>query len=222
MAKDKESHIRGAGFVDSSKDELRVNQVFYSSSIYKWKIMSCLSGGNPSYPISERIYGFPQATEINKLGQQLWRPFYGATLPECSQVGTVGEMESDYNPYEAFHPYGMVRVLDISEILKFQASNMPDLKYSILVDWGNKEFTIHKSAAESTLEKTKETCKDLRCIQVKDGCVSIRPVDKEKRGVAISISDFEQLLFRKPYVDTLETDILGIPPFNSAIYLMLD
>lgn len=222
IAKDEDNNIGGVGFVEVLNEEMRMKQTFYTIPIYKERIFQYVADSYESYSISEEVYLSNAMEEYDEKNRsQLWTPFYGAALPECPQVGAVGELERVYDPSKAFQVYGMVRVLDISEILKFQASIISNLKYSILVNLG-KEGRRGQNRSLQTLMDTHAPDRDVRNIVVENGKIEMKSITNEKKEGILSLTDLEQLLFRKPTHDTLETEVFGIPPLGSAIYLMLD
>lgn len=137
----------------------------------------------------------------------LWQPFYGAALPEAPLAGAVGESEMDYYPASHSEVYGMARILNLHEILKFQADERRDLKYSILVKEGkNPRFVKYEA---------------------KNGEVSVTDVtaslsDDEKRRVLMTEEDMAEILFRRPDTDPIVEEVMELPPLGGAISMMLD
>lgn len=137
----------------------------------------------------------------------LWQPFYGAVLPEAPLAGVVGESLKDYYPSSHSEVYGMARILNLHEILKFQAVERRDLKYSILVKQG----------------KTPRFMK----YQAKNGDVVASDVtamlsDDEKRSILMTEEDVAEILFRRPDTDPIVEEVMELPPLGGAISMMLD
>lgn len=102
--------------------------------------------------------------------------------------------------------YGMAHVLNLREILKFQAEGHGDLKYSILVNRVN----------DDAIDR----------YDVRGGKVKHQVIDKwEDLGMqraVISPRDIASVLFRRPDTGALITEAFGMPSLGGFISLMLD
>lgn len=121
----------------------------------------------------------------------------------CSRSGVVSITERVYSLAAHAKVYGMVRILDFGEILKFQANSRRDMKYSILVKG--------------------ETSDEMEQINVRDGKVSIKKVSDAPslHAHVMSRRDIGEILFRRRDTDNLITEAFGIPSINGAISLLL-
>ena len=102
--------------------------------------------------------------------------------------------------------HGMARILNLSEILKFQADGHGDLKYSILVN---------------------EVPGQVERYDVRNGTVRHRGVSKDSEEydpsrTVISQKDISCVLFRRPDSGALITEAFGMPSLGGYISLMLD
>lgn len=103
--------------------------------------------------------------------------------------------------------YGMARILNMNEVLKFQAAGHGDLKYSILA-------------------KDAENKKILK-FQVKGGDVKVSEIDPQGEEfdpskTVISYRDLSSVVFRRPDTGSLITEAFGMPSLGGYISLMLD
>lgn len=137
----------------------------------------------------------------------LWQPFFGAALPEAPAAGAVGEMERGYFPVAHSEVYGMARILNVYEILKFQAGERHDLKYSILAKEGSDPRFMQYKCKNGLVERVDLTDK---------------LSDKEKRQVLMTERDIAEILFRRPDSDPIVEEVMELPPLGGAISMMLD
>lgn len=107
--------------------------------------------------------------------------------------------------------YAMARILNLYEILKFQAKGHGDLKYSILV----KE---PEGGVAHTIQ-----------YDIKGGKVNRHEADDDRRGLSddrllteISYHDMSNVLFRRPDTGILISEAFGMPSLGGYISLMLD
>lgn len=136
-----------------------------------------------------------------------WSPYYGAALPEAPAAGAVGVSERVYDPVAHSEVYGMARILNLHEILKFQAGERCDLKYSILVK-NNKNGKFESFRAEDGKLYYEE-------ISSADGELKNSVDVMDRREV-------DEILFRRPDSDPIIEEVLSLPPLAGTINLMLD
>ncbi len=104
--------------------------------------------------------------------------------------------------------YGMARILNLHEILKFQATCRRDLKYSILVKNGeNGEFVRYIAQNGTVSEKIERN--------VIDGSDMPRSEFMTEKEVA-------EILFRRPDSEPLLEQVIGLPALGGKISMMLD
>lgn len=113
--------------------------------------------------------------------------------------------DSEYKELSKVH--GMARLLNLDEILKFQAEGHGDLKYSILVN-GLKEGEIERF--------------DIRGGNVKHRSIPLDSEEYDPSKTVISLRDVSCVLFRRPDKGSLITEAFGMPSLNGYISLMLD
>ena len=101
----------------------------------------------------------------------------------------------------------MARILNIHEILKFQAEGRKELKYSILMK-GDDPYVVE-------------------LIKVRDGKVDVKnlPYDQLDDWQAVNVMSQRQIgeiLFRRHDTDNVITDALGMPSVCASASLLLD
>ena len=125
---------------------------------------------------------------------------YEGVNPEDDMVEEVDYVDCPYSGLENEKIYGMLRILSVSEILKFVTKVSSNFKYSILTHQENLD-TICKYKAEGGR---------LHMEEIGEGV----PVLSDK--------EIAQLLFRKPSTDSIIEDALGLPVIRTSMFLMLD
>lgn len=103
--------------------------------------------------------------------------------------------------------YGMAHILNLREILKFQACWHGDLKYSILVK-GEKSDTVLKF--------------DVNGSKVKERELEVSSEEYDSNRTVISQRDVAGVLFRRPDTGVLITEAFGMPSLGGYINLMFD
>lgn len=136
----------------------------------------------------------------------VWEPAYVGVLPESPVTGAVAIEERVYNPSRHSKLYGMLRILNLYEILKFQATNRKDLKYSILVKEGKTEKISRYMASKG----------NVRCEDVEKGALG-------SAGMKVmSLEEVGRILFRRGGGDWIVNEALELPSMQGTISLMLD
>jgi GNAT superfamily N-acetyltransferase len=137
----------------------------------------------------------------------LWKRSYGYYDPQSAPSQNVSVTERVYSLAAHAKVYGMIRILDLCEILKFQATSRRELKYSILVKEDDPDTVKH--------------------ITTKNGIVDVKvqPMDDLEKSQYISLmsaKDVGEILFRRRDTDNLITEAFGIPSINASASLLLD
>lgn len=114
----------------------------------------------------------------------------------------VNPTESENRSLAEIH--GMARILNLSEILKFQANWLRDLKYSILV----KE---HPGQIERY---------DIRNGNMKHRSIEVDSEEYDPTKTVISLRDMACVLFRRPDTGSLITEAFGMPSVGGYISLL--
>ena len=188
-------------FTTRSEDGINIHKIYSNDIASKYKVMGAVKKAFPDYPIRHYV----SSLEMDR--QALWNRTYGSYLDEAPQVAAISITERVYSLAAHAKVYGMARILDLDEILKFQAGQRRELKYSILV----------KSAEEGLLEQI-----DTRDGNVKVKKLPIDSVDPSKIAYLMTRRDISEILFRRRDTDNMITEAFGIPSINASICLMLD
>jgi len=196
-----DGEITAAAFSTVSDGAVKIVKLFSTDIASKYKVLGSVKKTNPDMAIRHYL----SSIEMDR--SALWMRTYGSFMKDAPQTGAVSITERVYSLAAHAKVYGMVRILDFSEILKFQAECRRDLKYSILV----------KADDAGSFEQ----------IEVRDGRLRIKNLASEtlthsQIAHVMSKRDIGEILFRRNDTDNLITEAFGIPSINASICLMLD
>lgn len=207
VSKNREN-ISGVGFFTlDERKRIHVSKVYYDNRSSLYKILDFIKRKNPDSAMS--VYNFPEDCDRRVLIGKV----YGAQNPDGGALsGAYGIAERVYDVSHHAKPYGMVRILNLCEILKFLAADRTDSKFSILVkDWEMVNL------------------QPLECV-VANGEAKCHLIDHEaasklrgKEGVSIlKIREFMEILFRKRGSSSLIQEAFDIPRMPINMCLLLD
>lgn len=193
--------VTSVAFVSFEGDTSEIRKIYSSDLASRYKVLLAVKEYRPENGIRHLI----SSLEMDR--QALWLRTYGSFMEDAPQAGKISITERVYSLAAHAKVYGMVRVLNLHEILKFQATLRHDLKYSILV----------KSEEDGIFEQ----------ISAKNGVVSIKKIpaaslSPDQVAYVMSKRDLCEILFRRRDTDNMITEAFGIPSINGAISLMLD
>ena len=193
--------ITGAAFTEISDGAVNVLKLYTADMASKFKVFDTVKKEFPEMAIRH----FVSSIEMDR--KALWSRTYGSIMDDAPQVSTISVTERVYSLAAHAKVYGMAHILNLSEILKFQANLRRDLKYSILM----------KSADIYTFEQ----------IEVRDGRLKIKvfsadALSPSQTAHVMSKRDICEILFRRRDTDNMITEAFGIPSINGAISLLLD
>lgn len=195
--------ITAAAFttISDSDSAVNIHKLFSSDIASKYKALDAVKKAFPELAIRHYV----SSIEMNR--KALWSRTYGSFMGESPQVGAISATERVYSLAAHAKVYGMARVLDFPEILKFQANLRSDLKYSILA----------KASDVYTFDQ----------IDVRDGNVRIKKLSVDSLSPSqtahvMSRRDICEILFRRRDTDNLITEAFGIPSINASACLLLD
>lgn len=114
----------------------------------------------------------------------------------------VNPKESEWRNLAEIH--GMARILNISEILKFQANGLRDLKYTILVN-------EHPGQVEKY---------EIRNGGLKHHSIDVGSEEYDSSKTVISLHDISSVLFRRPDTGSLITEAFGMPSVGGYVSLL--
>lgn len=203
VIKNSQDEVTAVAFTTISQSEgcVNIHRLFSSDPASRFKVLSALKKEFPEFAVRNYV----SSIEMDR--KALWSRTYGSYLPEASQAPAISVSERVYSLAAHSKVYGMVRVLDLSEILKFQAHARRDLKYSILVKGHDPLFLDRYDVKEGRL-----SIKQL----------SVDSLSPSQAAYVMSKRDICEIAFRRRDTDNLITEAFGIPSINASISLLFD
>lgn len=193
--------LTAAAFCSFENQAVVVEKLYYRDLSSKYKVLSFVKSDNPELSIHHYI----SSVEMDR--KALWSRTYGSFLPEAPQVGAISMTERVYSLSAHAKIYGMARILDLHEILKFQAEGWHDLKYSILAKTGDVYSYEYIDVRHGKLTVKKMVADSL---------------SPEQTAHVMSKRDIGEILFRRRDTDNMVTEAFGIPSINASACLLLD
>lgn len=221
ICRNSDKEIAGIGFYSFLKNEIFEKGRYVNNYASICKIREKILSTEPNRNMTVYQYGYE-----SNVDKSIWSPLFNTNLPDAGQVGAVGTIERSYNPNQHSEVYGMVRILSVYEILKFQSKWRKDLKYSILTRQENDGKIVEYSASNGHV-KSRELKIEDRSIDHQEGenknkkIMYMRNEQGESRLV-LSERDLGDILFRRPGVDRMVEEAFGLPAMNGRISLLLD
>lgn len=192
--KNGDGNIEGVALTVPKEGKVTVLRLFVDGVPSRFKLLSAIK---EYYENKSLVVYDDNMTEGDQAVRQL---YYDGVDPEDSMAGEVDYVDCPYSASENEKIRGMLRILSVSEILKFVTNLSLNFKYSILT---------HQ-------EKSGKICK----YKAEDGKLQIEEV--ETGSPVLTDKEIAQLLFRKPSSDLLIEDALGLPAIRTSMFLMLD
>lgn len=200
------NEIIGAAFYYHKDNRVVVQRIIIDDVSVYYKLLDHIKNVYPQLSIS--VYKFPEETERKAIEMKV----YGASNPDGGMLdGEYGIVERVYNVNAHAKIYGMLQVLNLSEILKILAVDRKDLKFSILIRDSNKEkgglfFNVKNGDIEysslSEFEFKKQSKIDERTV--------------------LSERELLEILFRKKGSNNIIMEAFGIPRIILNMALLLD
>ena len=204
--KTKNNEIKGVAFITfDERKRINIPKIYYDDSYAYYRLLDRIKKAHSESPIS--IWRYPE--EIDRFA--LWDKVYGAPNPAGITGGAYGIAERVFDVSTHSQPYGMVKILNISEILKFIVKDQAGLKFSILV----KDDNIAKEGTLFDVESSKVVSKRISPDQMIHYNTS--------KGITIlTYRDLLEIIFRKKDSNSLIMEAFGIPRIGLNMSLMLD
>ncbi|MDE7402063.1 MAG: GNAT family N-acetyltransferase [Muribaculaceae bacterium] len=193
--------VVAVAFVTFDNTQANVVKLYATDQAAKYKVLGSIKRAHPERGISH----FVPSIEMDR--KALWSRTYGSEMKPNSQVPEISVTERVYSLAAHSKVYGMARILNLVEILKFQAEARRDLNYSILV----------KTADKNNVEEIFVKGPNIRIKQIKTSELSA-----SQSAYLMSRRDVGEILFRRRDTDNLITEAFGIPSVNAAASLLLD
>lgn len=203
----RDNMLTGVAFMSiDERKRIRIPKIYYEGHASIYKILDTINKKYPDSPIS--LYCYPEESDR----RALWEKVYGAANADGLMLGgAYGVSERVYNVSNHAKPYGMIRILNLREILKFLAADRPDVKFSILV----KDYFEEGKALKCDINNG-EAVFEL----VPESCVS-EYINKRNISV-LNMKECMEILFRKKGSSTMIQEAFGIPRMAVNMALLLD
>lgn len=222
ICRNHDEEYAAVGLYSISENEIKENGRFAMNygSLCKMREGVLLTGDGKNLTVYQ--YGY----EKNSGKESVWNPMYSSVFPQAEQIGGVGTMERVYNPNSHSEVYGMIRILSISEILKFLSNWRRDLKYSILVRQENDGKIVGFTSKNGQITQTdiefegidndenREENNNKKIVYIKD--------HQGKERMVLTERDLGEILFRRPGGDRIIEEAFDLPAMNGRISLLLD
>lgn len=193
--------VTACAFTTADENCVSILKLYANDMASRYKLLQFIKQSAPEKGIRE----FVSSVEMDR--KALWSRTYGSVMPGASQVPEISVTERVYSLAAHSKVYGMARILNLREILEFQAANRHDLKYSILAK-GSDNYSFHKIEAKNGK------------VQFVD--LSIENLTPSQAAYVMSKRDIGEILFRRRDTDNMITEALGIPSINASASLLLD
>lgn len=203
--------LTGVAFISIDyRKRVVISKVYYDDNCSLYKILDFVKNTYPDSPIS--VFCYPEETDR----RVLWTKVYGAANPDGGNLeGAYGISERVYDVSRHARPYGMIRILDVHEILKFLANYRNDVKFSILV----KEGVEGEKALKCVVNEGKINCETIDTEKID------RSTTRKADGMSVTTlkkKELMELLFRKKDSSNLIMEAFGIPRLPVNMCLLLD
>lgn len=185
----------------ADRSEVRVHKIYASDTGSRYKVLGAVKNANSEIPMAVYV------STVDMDRKALWSRTYGSVMPESQQAATISTAERVYSLAAHAKVYGMARILNLDEILKFMATDRRALKYSILVREGQ----------ESPIKNYRIKDGELKVTEIGESSLSER-----QESEIMTIRDIAEVILRRRDGDSLITEAFGIPSINASISLMLD
>lgn len=217
VCEDCDSQIKGIAFSISDDEQIIIPKIYSSDNCACLKLLDYVKREYPDSSIT--LYRFPE--EDNQTA--VWSKYYIAQVP-----GTIADtVESTYRVYKASEhskTYGMVRILNVREILKFATEYQGDVKFSILVNVYDNGILTQKDCGG---EEPRYVAARASGRNLEYECIPTNTITEYKKrnpdAIELSLHDLENLLFRKNKEgEDIIMKTMGIPRLPLNMALMLD
>lgn len=199
--------IRAVAFITiENRSEVKVLKVLHTDACSFYKTLDTIKRNH--YDHGMTVYQSPDVD--NEVA--LWQLNYPAPEAGGSRSGGVlGVAEMEYKPRLHMTTYGMVRLLQIDEILKFIAPRVSGRENSILVKNGKNDEISQYRFINYGVEKRSYSLEEFA-----------GKFGESKIGGAMSLRGLSAILCRKPDSDNWIMEAFGLPRLGIEISLMLD
>lgn len=192
--KNEHGDLSGVALTVSEGESVVVLKLFVDDVPSRYKLLSTIKESVENKSLT--VYN----DDMTKDDRAVKRLAYEGVDPEDGMDDEVDYVDCPYSGSENEKIYGMLRILSVSEILKFVTKVLSNFKYSILT---------HQ-------ENSGKICK----YKAEGGRLHMEEI--EEGTPVLSDKEIAQLLFRKSSTDSIIEDALGLPAIRTSMFLMLD
>ncbi len=204
ICSDCEDKITGIAFSNIDDSEIMIPKIYYSDNCSFYRLLEEIKH---SYPEKSMVlFRYPDEEDRNAI----WSRMYIAQSPLSPLGSSFESIERVYVAADHAVRYGMARIINLSEILKFTCKYINDAKFSILVN-DSKEEWIACKAVDGSFSSS---------IINKSEYVDFKEHNPDYKE--LSLTDLEKLLFRKKHTGNLVNEAFQIPRLPMNMSLLLD
>lgn len=203
ICRNSEGEMVGVAFITfDDRKRIIIPKIFYDDNSILYRLLEFIKNKYSQCALS--MYCYPEQTDR----RALWMKNYGAANPDGVPGGAYGVAERVYNVSSHAITYGMIRVLDIREILIFLANGRSDLNFSILVkEDSDKNFLLKCNVINGESQFAEEDESKLK---------------QSKNLSALKQKELLELIFRKKDSNNIIMEAFGIPRLPINMSLLLD
>ncbi len=199
LVKNSESgQISALATVNIFEQEMVIPHLWADSDLSKLVLLDAIMTRRPE--CSLLVWNSPGGT----VPDQLKDYYFAQPEPDSFSENQIGEKMTVENNAERVVPYSMIRILSVSEILKFLGNSSNHQKFSILVKIPDFESHILSPII----------------FRYEDGKIFEEPVDDKEEENAVTLAQLQEILFEPQNSEA--ADILNLPHANMTAFDLLD
>lgn len=203
-ATNRDDLVTGAAFIEHDGPESIIVKKIYNSDRCSFYLL--LNAVKRDFKEQSLIlYSYPE--NINR--KELWMVNYSGTK-KGMPVDIYSQAENVYDVSLHSRAYGMIRFLDVREILKFLAEYRRDAKFSILVKDENPDSWLYCNVRDG----------EAICHDITDAA-SVS-VERLTHATRFTTQDLERVICRRKDSSSLVMEAFGIPRIPINMSLLLD
>lgn len=200
--------INGVGFIDYHDDEIIVKNVIADGRGVACKILSHVVANN-SVDLPITVIG----NYLHEERVSLWQPYYNASLPDAPTVGAVGEVVRISRSAGESKMYGMLRLTNVSNLLKIMVKRSSELK--------NENLTLLTDTSDySILLNSKEKYRISRNFNCKT--TANYSYLQQTDCVRLTWEEMAEIVFRPENASNQGNKLFGLPQIALNMSLLLD
>lgn len=211
--------ITSVAFSYKTDDGLLIYYFYSTDRCSRYRLLDFIKRNTSESGLT--VFRYPS----RRTAKRLLQSFYGDVFPSACQIPSVASYEDMYSESEKADVYGMARILNLYEILKFVGKETSNLEYSILVKEGSGQEIYRYKGKRGLVERAEESKKNL-----KTGDIGVLQKSEQDCLLQTTVivdeimteSEVAAILFRRPDSDPFIGEVFGLPSLRGEISLMLD